>query len=81
MRSTTSSVRLPNDLRSRLDKATRQLKWQKNKIITQALEEFLERIERKQFLEDARKQSMLASAASSNDDDIWTELGDTDGWR
>ena len=81
MRSTTSSVRLPLELRARLDRATRELKLRKNKIFTQALEEFLERAERERFLENARKQSILASAVPGEEDDFWTELGDTGGWR
>ena len=81
MRSTTSSIRLPTELRSRLEKATQDLKRKKNSIVTQALTEYLEKVERTEFLEQARKQSILASAAPTDDEDFWADHADTREWN
>jgi predicted DNA-binding protein len=81
MRSTTSSFRLSNELRDRLEQAARRLKRGKNSIITQALEEYLENLNRTKFLGEARRQSILASASPSEDEDVWLEHADTAGWK
>ena len=57
------------------------LKRGKNSIITEALEEYLDRINQQRFLEEARRQSMLASAAPNRDEDVWLEHADTTGWK
>ena len=81
MKSTTTSVRVSNELRSRLDQAARQLKRGKNAIITLALEEYLGKFNRQQYLEEACRQSLLASAASDEDAAQWSKHADTSGWK
>jgi ribosomal protein L10 len=71
---------MSHELRRRLEEAARRMKCGKNSIVTRALEEYLEKNSRVRFLEEARKQSLLASATST-DDDIWLEQGDTSAWK
>jgi predicted transcriptional regulator len=81
VRSTTTSFRVSNELRSRLDRAARQLKRGKNAIITLALEEYLDKFNRQRFLEEARRQSILANAATDDDAAQWFKHADTSGWK
>ena len=81
MRSTTSSFRISNELHARLEEAVHRLKRGKNSIITEALEEYLDRINQQRFLEEARRQSMLASAVANRNEDVWLEHADTTGWK
>jgi len=81
VRSTTSSFRVSNELRTQLEQAARRLKCGKNAIITLALEEYLDRFNRQRFLEEARRQSILASAASGEDETLWARHADTSGWK
>src|SRR5580704_5639271 len=81
VRSTTSSFRMSNELRDRLEQAARQLKLGKNSIITRALEEYLEKLNRGKFLEEARRQSILASTSPDKDEEVWLEHADTTGWK
>jgi hypothetical protein len=68
-------------LRKSLEQAARRLKRGKNSIVVDALEEYLEKLNRSRFLEEARRQSILASASSNEDEDIWLEHADTAGWK
>ncbi|MGA2185177.1 MAG: hypothetical protein ABSH47_19335 [Bryobacteraceae bacterium] len=79
--SVTSSIRISAELRARLDEAARQLQSGKNRIIIQALEEYLDKVSRQRFLDDARRQSILASVAGGDDDDVWLKHADTSGWK
>ncbi len=79
--SVTTSIRISAELRARLEEAARQSQSGKNRIIAQALEEYLDRISRQRFLEEARRQSILASAAPLDDEDLWLEHADTSGWK
>lgn len=81
VRSTTTSFRVSNELRSRLDQAARRLNRGKNAIITLALEEYLDKFNRQRFLEEARRQSILASAATGQDEGQWSKHADTSGWK
>jgi len=81
VRSTTTSFRVSNELRSHLDQAARQLKLGKNAIITLALEEYLGKLNRQRFLEEARRQSILASTATNEDEAKWSKHADTSGWK
>jgi len=80
VRSTTASFRISNELRSRLERAARRLKRAKNAIITLALEEYLDKFNRQLFLEEARRQSIAASAAPNEDETQWSKHADTSGW-
>ena len=81
VRSTTSSFRISNELRVQLEEAVHRLKRGKNAIITEALQEYLNRIDQQRFLEEARRQSILASAAPGEDEDAWLAHADTRGWK
>jgi predicted transcriptional regulator len=81
VRSTTSSFRISNELRTRLERAARRLNQGKNAIITLALEEYLDKFNRQWFLEEARRQSILASAALNEDEIQWAKHADTSGWK
>jgi predicted transcriptional regulator len=81
MGSVTSSIRISPELRARLEEAAEQLQRGKNRIIIEALEEFLDKVSRQRFLDEARRQSLLASADSSADEDVWLEHADTSGWK
>jgi predicted transcriptional regulator len=72
---------MSNELRDRLEQAARRFKLGKNSIITQALEEYLEKLNRGKFLEEARRQSILASDSPNEDEEVWLEHADTTGWK
>jgi predicted DNA-binding protein len=79
--STTSSFRIPEDLRVRLDAAARRLKKRKNRIIIEALDEYLRKTSRATLAAEARRQSLLASAHLGKDDEFWEKVVDTRGWK
>jgi predicted transcriptional regulator len=81
MGSVTSSIRISPELRARLEEAAEQLQRGKNRIIIEALEEFLDKVSRQRFLGEARRQSLLASADSGGDEDAWLQHADTSGWK
>jgi len=72
---------MSNELRDRLEKAARRLKRGKNSLVIEALEEYLQKLNRGKFLEAARRQSILASTSLSEDEDVWLEHADTTGWK
>ena len=72
---------MSNELRDRLEKAARRLKRGKNSIVTQALEEYLEKLSRSKFLEEARRQSILAGNSPNEDEDVWLEHADITEWK
>jgi len=75
----TTSIRLSNELRSHLEKVAQSVHRGKNWIITKALEEYLDKIEKNSLLEEARRQSLLASQSDQKMDD-WEQNTDTSGW-
>ena len=81
VRSVTSSIRISAELRARLEAASQQLQSGKNRIITRALEEYLDKVNRHRFLEEARRQSILASVAAGDDEDLWLKHADMSGRR
>jgi predicted transcriptional regulator len=75
MASSTTSIRLPNDLKALLASTSRQMKKPKGTLITQALREYLQRHNRELFLAEARRQSILASKKKWKDEDFWEKIG------
>jgi len=71
MGSTTSSFRIPDELRLRLEEATLRLHKGKNWIINRALEEYLSRQGNEALREEARRQSLLASRRRSRGEAAW----------
>ena len=74
--SSTSSFRIPDDLRARLEKTARRLNKGKNWILNRALEEYLDRHSRGQSLEEARRQSLEARRREWKDEAFWEKLSD-----
>ncbi|MGH2577066.1 MAG: CopG family ribbon-helix-helix protein, partial [Actinomycetota bacterium] len=61
LKATTTSVRLPPELRQRLEDTARRLGRGKNWIVVRALEEYLAKGHDRAFIEEARRQSERAS--------------------
>lgn len=80
MPSSTSSIRIPADLRERLERTAKYLKKGKNSIIVEALDDYLKRMDRGAFADEARRQSLIA-AASAGQDEFWESMADTRGWK
>ena len=78
--SQTSSFRLPDELRTRLDGFVRQSNHRKNWISVHALEDYLDRHEARSLAAEARRQSLLASEKPHADEDAWASVADTTGW-
>ena len=81
MKSSTSSFRIPEELRIRLEETARYLKKGKNWIINRALEEYLEKTNGEALAAEARRQSLLASAVTTEEEGFWQDQGDDGGWR
>jgi predicted transcriptional regulator len=72
--SSTSSFRIPDDLKARLNRAAEQMKKGKNWIINRALEEYLERHSQEAFQAEARRQSLEASRHQWKDAEFWERM-------
>jgi hypothetical protein len=48
---------------------------------SEVLEEDLDKLNRSKFLEEARRQSTLASTSANEHEDVWLEHADTTGWK
>lgn len=72
--SSTSSFRIPDELKARLDQAAEQMKKGKNWIINRALEEYLERHSQEAFQAEARRQSLAASRHKWKDGEFWDRI-------
>ena len=72
--SSTSSFRIPNELKERLEQAAEQMKKGKNWIINRALEEYLERHCKEAFEAEARRQSLAASHHEWKDGEFWEKM-------
>ena len=78
--SSTSSFRIPNDLKARLESTAKQMKKRKNWIINQALKEYLTRHNRELFLAEARRQSIAASKIKWKDERFWDKIA-AEAWN
>jgi predicted transcriptional regulator len=72
--SSTSSFRIPDELKVRLDKVADQTKKGKNWIIRRALEEYLERHSQEALRAEARRQSLAASTRKWKDEEFWEKI-------
>ena len=79
----TTSIRLTPELRQQLDYLSHSLHRGKNWIVIQALQEFINRHNLTLLAEEAKRQSLLASQYSTNEEDekIWEENIDITGWE
>lgn len=71
MTSTTSSFRISHDLRSKLELVAERTGKGKNWVITQALQEFLDKHAQDALKEEARRQSLAASRGKWKDEEVW----------
>ena len=82
MKSVTTSIRLDPSLASRLERAAARLSRGKNWIVSSALREYLEKIDRDDLAAEARRQSILVSRRRSRKEDAaWADTTDTGGWK
>lgn len=77
----TTSIRLSPELKGQLEHASQQLHRGKNWIITQALEEFLTKLDKSLLTKEARRQSLLASQTQTSEQQDWEQNTDTSGWE
>ena len=80
MSSTTSSFRISDELRARLESAAAQLGKGKNWILNQALREYLERIREDSLAAEARRQSLLAGGRATPEEQFWAAQADDRNW-
>ena len=81
MASSISIIRIPDEVRYRLERTAKYLKKDKNWIINQALDEYLRKVDRETLASEARRQSFLATrAAERRQGDFWESISDTRGW-
>lgn len=76
----TTSIRLPPKLRNQLDQASHNLHRGKNWIICRALEDYLMKLDRRKFIEEAQRQSLLASKMDNKENAPWDQEADDSGW-
>jgi predicted DNA-binding protein len=69
--SSTSSFRLPNELKEQLETTAQRMNKGKNWVINQALKEYLSRHDREWLRAEARRQSLLASKKRWQDQGLW----------
>lgn len=81
MKSTTSSFRISEELRLRLEWTSRHLKKGKNWVINRALEEYLEKAGGDALAAEARRQSLVASGVITKDEEFWSKQADATGWK
>lgn len=75
--SDTTTVRLPRDLKARLDQASRELARRKSWIIAHALDQYLRGVQPADLMREARRQCRLANRADRRDRD-WERFAEFD---
>lgn len=81
MKSSTSSFRISEDLRIRLERTARHMGRGKNWLINRALEEYLNKAGGEALAAEAQRQSLTASGVTTKDEEFWQKQGDTAGWN
>jgi len=81
MKSSTSSFRISEDLRIRLERTARHMGRGKNWLINRALEAYLDQAGADALAAEARRQSLAASGVTTKDEEFWQKQGDTAGWN
>jgi predicted transcriptional regulator len=71
--SSTTSIRIPDDLKLSLESTARRMSKGKNWIIKQALTEYLQRHNMDLLRAEARRQSIAASKKKWKDAKLWEE--------
>ncbi len=69
----TTNIKLPSKLKKKLAQAAHSVGKEQSWIVIQALQDYLEKLDRHCLVEEARRQSLLASRHATNDE---TDLAD-----
>ncbi len=77
----TTSIRLTTELREQLERAAQTLHRGKNWIIAKALEEYLTKINRNNWIKEARRQSILASQIITKEEEAWEQDMEENEWK
>lgn len=77
----TTSIRLPSQVRKRLERVSHKLSRGKNGVILDALEDYFAKIEAVPFKEEAKRQSLLASGKDKEEAPIWENNLDFEDWK
>jgi predicted DNA-binding protein len=72
---------MSQSLRRRLEETARRLGKPKNRVIIQALEEYLAQMHRASLARDARRQSLLASHVTTADETFWMKQAAVEDWK
>jgi predicted transcriptional regulator len=72
--SSTSSFRIPDELKVRLEKAAEQMKKRKSWIINRASKSTLARRHQEAFQAEARRQSLAGSSHKWKDEESWEKI-------
>jgi predicted transcriptional regulator len=79
--STTTSIRLSDDLKQELEAVSHRLHRGKNWVIAEALRVYLASLRNPSLEAEARRQSLLAAQKEKdNPDTFWEDIADTTGW-
>lgn len=81
MASISTSVRLDQQLAQRLARTAAKLSRGKNWVVTQALEEYLAKVNRGNLAAEARRQSKLCARAERRGKDVGFPEEDIEEWR
>ena len=77
--SSTTSIRLSDDLRVELEAVSQRLHRGKNWIISEAIRIYLQSFRNPSLEAEAKRQSLLV-ALKDKQDTIWEDNADTQGW-
>jgi predicted transcriptional regulator len=72
--SSTTSIRIPDDLKLRLETTARRMNKGKNWIIKEALAEYLQRHNMDLLRAEAQRQSIAASKMKWKDEKFWNKV-------
>lgn len=78
--SVTKTFRFPDEIEQRLRHAAQQLARKPNAIMLSALQDYLDRLERRDLQSEARRQSSLVSRGRRRDT-FWERAADRSGWK
>lgn len=82
MKSVTTSIRLSARLAARLEQAAARLSREKDWIVANALEDYLGKLSGEELVQEARRQSLLASRKRPRKSEaFWASAADTSEWK
>ena len=81
MPTSTTSIRLASDLKQKLELAAKKLHRGKSWVIATALTEYFIKLDIPNLAAEARRQSLLATKNTSQEDKHWEENYDDRDWK